>query len=283
MDERTGAMRDEPYRRDVDPVADALLNDESPEAIRIEIEETRADMGETIDELANRLDPERLKGEAKSAVRDATIGKAEDAMNTAQQRTKEAGYSIMDTFKRNPVPSALIGIGVGWLVMSSRSQKPAYRDVDQRYWYAGSMGQPTSDSGSHMRDRAEDMAGQVTERAGQMADQAQQQVGQYADQAQQMAGQARGNLESFVNDNPLAAAAIALGVGFAVGYAVPETQKEDELLGEAHAAAMDRARSMADTAIDKAAQSDTVHQKVDEMADKMVDKAKDTAHQATNP
>lgn len=294
MDERTGSIRD-PNFPESDIRAEESLDQDSPEAIRSDIEETRAGMSDTIDELAYRLDPERLKENAKDAVRDATIGRAQEAMDTAQQRTMEVGYSFMDTVKRNPIPAALIGIGAGWLYMSSRNKSSDRDRFDYRTTYRGysgptpgyygpgtydTPGRESESMTSQMQGKAQNLASQASEQAGQLADQAQEQVGHYADQAQQFAGQAQGSIQNFVYSNPLAAAAIALGVGFAAGYAVPGTQKEDELLGEAHAAAMDKAQTMAQGAIDKVAESDTVSQKVDEMAHKVVDKAKDSAQQA---
>jgi len=297
MDQRTGSMRD-------DLQATPPPDEDNPAAIRSDIEETRAGMSDTIDELASRLDPDRLKDNAKEAVRDATIGRAQDAVNSAQERTMEVGNSLMDTVKRNPIPVMLIGLGAGWLYMSSRNQSNDRDGFDYRTTYRGYYG-PTSryygpgpygtterespSMTSQVQGKAQNLASQASEQAGEFADQAQQfagqaqeQVGRYADQAQQFAGQAQGSIQNFVNSNPLAAAALALGIGFAVGYAVPETRKEDELMGEAHAAAMDKAQTMAQGAIDKVSDSDTVNQKVNEVAHKVVDKATESAHQAVD-
>ena len=288
MDEKPGSMSRSDYSSAFHRT-DAP-NSDDPAQIRADIDETRAEMSETIDELAQRLDPDRLKAEAKTVARDATIGHAEAMLDTAQERTKEVGNTLMDTVKRNPFPVALIGIGAGWLVMSGRDSGKSRRDYDddyrQTYYsgsprgpYAGMTSQRMTSEGERDEPGLTEKAGQ---QAGQMTQQAQQHIEHYSDQAQQMAGQAQSTLQRFMNENPLAAAAIALGVGFAVGYAVPETQKEDELLGEAHAAAMHRAAQMMDSAIDKASESDTVSQKVDELTHTAAEKAKDATHQAMN-
>jgi uncharacterized protein YprB with RNaseH-like and TPR domain len=49
--------------------------DENTEQLRAEIEDTRADMSQTINEIQERLSPEHLMGQVKETVRDATIGK----------------------------------------------------------------------------------------------------------------------------------------------------------------------------------------------------------------
>jgi hypothetical protein len=92
--------------------------------IREEIEETRAQMSGTIDEIQARLSPRRLMNEAKETVREATVGKVQDVMNSAG----ESAGSIVDRIKENPVPAALIGIGAWWLFgKQSRSTSTSRR------------------------------------------------------------------------------------------------------------------------------------------------------------
>ena len=108
---------------------DAALRGEAEvdeiEVTRIEIERTRADMTETVDAIQERLNPQNLKEQAKDKVREATVGKAQ-----------EAGSGIVDTVKANPLPAALTGIGLGWLFISARRQSGSsqsqYRDVTYR-------------------------------------------------------------------------------------------------------------------------------------------------------
>src|ERR1051325_8893146 len=54
--------------------------DQDPEQIRAEIEDTRAEMTQTINEIQERLSPEHLMGQVKETVREATIGKVEKVM-----------------------------------------------------------------------------------------------------------------------------------------------------------------------------------------------------------
>jgi hypothetical protein len=84
------------------------------EATRAEIERTRADMSETVDAIQERLSPESLKEQAKDRVKEATVGKAQDA-----------GSGIVDTIRANPLPAALTGIGLGWLIMNASKQSSA--------------------------------------------------------------------------------------------------------------------------------------------------------------
>jgi len=139
------------------------------EAIRVEIEQTRVEMGGTLDAIQDRLNPETLKDQAKDvvdeaaeqakeiittavreageqarevvreattqakvAVHDATIGKAEEAVGGATRTVKGMGSSMLETIKQNPVPAALAAIGIGWLVMKGRGDASGAQQPAQR-------------------------------------------------------------------------------------------------------------------------------------------------------
>src|SRR6185503_5897018 len=115
----------------------AADSDDNTEQLRAEIEDTRADMTQTINEIQERLSPEHLMGQAKEAVREATIGKVERVVGqvgeTLSEMTepalqmagragnaiKEVGATVGNKIYNNPIPLALIGLGVGMLVMRS--------------------------------------------------------------------------------------------------------------------------------------------------------------------
>jgi len=84
---------------------------ESIAEIRENIESTRADMSGTINAIEERLSPRRLVNEATETVRDATVGKVRDVMNSAS----DSAGGIVERVKGNPVPAALIGLGAWWL------------------------------------------------------------------------------------------------------------------------------------------------------------------------
>ena len=95
----------------------AEAESESPEQIREQIEHTRGDMGETIDAIQDRLNPDRLKEHVKETVREATIGRAEQMVGDVTDTARQTGYGILDRIRDNPVPAAMVGLGVGWLLM----------------------------------------------------------------------------------------------------------------------------------------------------------------------
>jgi uncharacterized protein (DUF2267 family) len=69
---------------------------------------------------------EKINGEiqhARTAVREATVGRVEHMVHDARDTVTDAGTTVLDTIKANPVPTALIAVGLGWLIVSARSDK----------------------------------------------------------------------------------------------------------------------------------------------------------------
>lgn len=130
--------RPEPEMRDaVDEARREALEqaqeDQNPEAIRREIEVTRADLTETVDAIQQKLNPQRIREEAVSTVREATVGRVEDMADEAKWKVKGAGNTVLDTIKRNPVPAALMALGLGWLIMEGRNTAQSNRYDEGRY------------------------------------------------------------------------------------------------------------------------------------------------------
>ncbi|HEU4409790.1 MAG TPA: DUF3618 domain-containing protein [Polyangiaceae bacterium] len=147
------------------PTAGAPTEDD-PEKIRADIERTRAQMSETIGAIQDKLRPEELKSqaqhqlhevkeklkeelreqidelkdkvkeeirEAKDKLREATVGKVETMVHNATDSVEHAGESFVETIRANPIPVALVGIGLGWLLMNRRSSPRALPRADYRY------------------------------------------------------------------------------------------------------------------------------------------------------
>jgi ElaB/YqjD/DUF883 family membrane-anchored ribosome-binding protein len=257
----------------VDPDVDRDVTDET-EAIRGDIEGTRTNMSSTIDAIQEKLSPQRLTEQAKDAVRDATVGKVQDMASNIADTAKDTGSGLMDSIRENPLPAALVGIGVGWLFLSAR-RRAAERDrwragygsgsrrsvnsyPDDRYGqygssqYRGQYGssQPSQQENgkmSQMADTAKDKMSGVGERAQEMTDTLKERAGDMGEQAQWQARRARGWLEHTWDEYPLVVAGAALAAGALVGLSIPETQAERELMGEASGNVLQKA---ADTAQD---------------------------------
>src|SRR5919204_2773995 len=72
-----------------------------PAVIRAEIAETRERLGDTIEEIGERLNPRHIKAQVKENVREATIGRVENMAQSAVDRVSDTRRTITDTIKEN--------------------------------------------------------------------------------------------------------------------------------------------------------------------------------------
>jgi ElaB/YqjD/DUF883 family membrane-anchored ribosome-binding protein len=276
------------------------------EEIVVEIEGTQVELDATLDAIHDRLSPENLKkqardvihdaaeeakgvvreagGQAKEFMRDATVGTAEEAISGMTRTVRGVGTTMLDTIRQNPIPAALVGIGLGWLLFSNqgRSREPmrmqgaaGSEDWGQTAWRPSKAGSdfepgrrygldngfdPSSSGNGQVIDRAQDAAsragnyvqnaaGEMTDRvqstAGRMTGQAQQTAERLTDNAQQMTSSFQGQIEQTFRDTPLVLGAVALAAGVAVGLALPETDQENQLMGEARDGLMQQVKDTA--------------------------------------
>jgi hypothetical protein len=272
------------------PTTGIESNNESSEEIRRDIEDTRAEMSQTIDQIQAKLNPEHVKAQVKETVREATIGRAEQVVSNAGETARGAGYSFLETIKENPVPAALAGIGLGWLAYASRQNEHSFNRYRARHAYshdpfrggngaqsgrgltdkaadmAGSVQEKAADMAGTMHDKASHAADAVRERAGDLAETA----GDWADtagdwaesgresahhlsaQAHYQAQRAAAKSHDVMDESPLIGGAIALALGAAIGFMLPETRQEDEWMGAARDQVVDQVKDVASTAAGRA-------------------------------
>lgn len=255
---------------------DTMTDQEQVEVaeIRADIEETRLEMGDTLNELGGRLEPGHLVEQAKENVREATIGRVEET-------AKGISDMVMDTIKRNPFPAALAGAGLA-LLWKNRSQgsndqsktahatgygygsRPAYMYETEGSQGVGSkVGSKVGDAASTVGDTASSVGQNVGGAVGSVAEGAQQVGGEVIDRAGQTAQQVGWKLDGFMKANPLAMGAIAVGAGAVLGSLVPETAKEREVLGDASRQVTSTVRDTVEDATAKAEESmDRVEEEV---------------------
>lgn len=80
--------------------------DSDPERISAEIDETHRRLRETIGALEQKLSAGQIVHDAVDALRKAVVG------------PHNGSEPMIETLKRNPIPAALIGVGLGWLCLS---------------------------------------------------------------------------------------------------------------------------------------------------------------------
>ena len=305
-----GSTTDQMKTKSTPPGSDSTSVPENAEASKIErdIAQTSASMSETLGELHGKLNPavlkdqaleqfqqakeaikadvrseiEDMKGllhkelaDAKSEFREATIGKVEHMVDNAQQTVTETSNGVLTVMRENPIPTALIGIGLGWLFVSSRPGRNATRPVRRVARQMGSraemLAHQVQDQAKHALDEATDEADTLVRRAGQIGSQLEHSaetfahdagasVTEYADRAKtsamtlahdarDVAGRWEGTFERTLRENPLPVGAIALALGVAAGLAIPSTRIEDEWVGEFRDKAIDEVEGLAEQAL----------------------------------
>ena len=253
---------------------DPTSTDDEMEALRLDIARTRAEMSESVYALQERMNPQYIRQQATSQLRQG-----------ASDRAKGASSGVTDTIRNNPVPAALTGaglVGLGWLIASGargssggsdgddpgerygdrydersgyRRESPYY-DLDDTPEYTYSSGSTSRDLEYHPEDDDDEesgsRSGQARERAGQAGQQARERAGQAQEEAQQRAQQAKGGFQRALRESPLSLGAIALGIGAAVGFAIPGSSKENELMGETRDQLANQAQRKADETAQRA-------------------------------
>lgn len=239
-----------------------------PERIRAEIEKTRAELGATVSALKERLSPEALKRQFIENIESATIGRAKKMLNVTSDRAKELSSTavtslrsnlVTRTILNNPIPAALAGIGIGWLILRGPGRSNGYDEYEAEGDWEGA-----AETGiGATREKAGQMMEEAKERAGEAMEQAREKAGYFVEQAKEKAGQIRtttrekaqawkqGYFDTLQN-RPLALIAAALALGIVVGFSIPETRREHALMGETKEKLMNRAKGIAQETIQKA-------------------------------
>jgi hypothetical protein len=212
-----------------------------------------------------------ITAQATLAVREATIGKVETMARTATDTAGGLRHTVMETIKANPMPAALVGLGLGWMFLnrpngssatwtgSSRPQRYGMWD-DTR---AGYQGTPSATRGiaaaqetaSHLSDRAQETAGQVVDQvqgtAEQMIGQVQETGAEVVDQVQEQASRAQSFLQRQLDENPLVVGAVAVAIGGVLAATIRSTPGEDQLLGQARDRLMGGAKELTEDTLHK--------------------------------
>jgi len=227
--------------------------------IRVEIQETRAELAQTVEAIEEKLRPRAVVARAAEKVKDTAAARVQELTNAAGEtvrtagsaahravaRTRESAGGIMGMMRDNPVPAALVAVGAGWLLANARRNRRHENDdmdmdmeVDaDRYW---------GDANTYRR-RALDMSS--VRRTGQ---------------------QAQAQLQRMTSNNALLVGAGALLIGAAFGLALPETEPENALMGDARDSLVDRAQQAASDAAERLqSQASSVADAAGEMADSL--------------
>jgi ElaB/YqjD/DUF883 family membrane-anchored ribosome-binding protein len=234
---------------------------QNPEEIEREIGQTRNRLSRDIDELGNKLSPQNLKEEAKSAIK----GAAQGAVSNVGEQARRTGSRLVEVIRENPLPVIAVGAGVTWLltqrsgseVSGSRMARYAYTGPERRQgdsWQSGIRSR-VGGTVSGVKDSVSEAASNIAERAGEFKDRAGERIGDLGSEARRKTRRIKTNLQHAAEENPLALAIGAAVVGLALGMLLPGTRREDELMGSSRDQLVDRAERTAERVKDAAVEA----------------------------
>ncbi len=264
------------------------------DAMQREIRERQARIGDTIQVLKRktaRLAPRHLMEQTMN--RNTTTGgygeRAQDRYyEPIRNQTHQRSHSVGETMRSNPIPLAMIGIGLGWLALTASgydrriARSGAMHNVRDR---AGSAAQYARDTFYSAGSSVRDAASHVYERASDVVDEAGDRVRGLTDHARDRAHDTRRDMSSrveshignnggnhggashfrasdrlhsatgrfweMVDDHPVVAGVMGVALGAALGASIPSSRYEDRWVGDYADEATHRAKEMALDAMDR--------------------------------
>lgn len=260
------------------------------EEVEREVEASRSDLDRTVEALKDKMTPGQIFDEATKA------------MGGAGQQVLS---KFVDQAKENPMPLAVMGLGLIWLMSSSAKQRSSsshdagYReprsfagDGAEEPGGLGERAQAIGDKASSLaadaKDKLSDAASSAADRSrsvvknlGAAAGGAASKVGRYGQQAQR-------SLAGAVQDEPLLIGAAGVLIGAAIGAALPSTDLEDRTVGPLRDKVLRKGKDLAEDGLQQA--GDVAHaaygsvkeelQKPTHDGDDPVQRAKDVARGA---
>lgn len=188
----------------------------STEDVRRDIEETRDELGSTLEAIGDRVAPKKVVGRVKSNV----AGKVEDVKDRVS-------------------PLRLVRRGTDGVRNSLRSRNGGGDSADPNGFAlpsarangGGNGGSPRSTK--ELASRAGETAGSVASRAGETADSVAARVGDAAGSVADQARSAPTSLRQRAEDNPLVAGLVVFGGGFLLATRLAPSERERRLTVQA--------------------------------------------------
>ena len=204
-----------------------------PEQILTEIHRTRDELERTLSAIEHRLTPGQLVDQSIDYLRHSSAN--------------EFVHNLGGAAKQNPLPVALVGIGLAWLMALGR--QPA-----QNYGSSVSTSNLREQASGAMESASETLAS-TKERISGNVTSMRERASEVTDTAREQWQRARGGLDYLVHEQPLVLGAIGLAIGAMLGAAAPRTRQEEELMGDASRGLAERAKELGQQQLEKAEQT----------------------------
>jgi ElaB/YqjD/DUF883 family membrane-anchored ribosome-binding protein len=184
----------------------------NPDEIRQDIERTRAELGQDVDALADKVSPTKIAERqtrriraAAGSLKDRIMGSATDAAESTQAAIGHAGeavanapHHVASSTRGNPIAVGLIAFGAGLLAASLVPASKVERDAaegakDAAAPLVETVKEAAAETADHLREPAMEAAEAVKERAAEAVDtvrgEAETAASEVKDEARHAAGQ----------------------------------------------------------------------------------------------
>lgn len=226
------------------------INTEShkdPAQLEREVDQSRAHMSETLNALEERLSPTHL---------------LEQALTYARQNSGEFSQNLVETVKRNPVPTLLTAVGLSWM-MFGQQQSSTKTSGAYDTGYTGSYGSTTStgsdvsgqasiaDRGRNIKNDLSNSTAGAKAKISQGTDHLKHQAQHAADSLRHQSERAKASFTQMLEQQPLALGALGIALGALIGGALPPTRQEDKLMGNTRDNVLEKSKAKTKEAYDK--------------------------------
>ncbi len=214
------------------------------DALERDIRQSRERISEARDALARRLDLRR------PPLRQLPRTMREKTMNRMTDRMSHGASSMGDMARNHPVPLAMIGIGLGWLLLTGTgaTDRVSHSETARR------MRERAAETARQARERYQGtrqwMSGAANERTAR-AQGYMEEARHRAESAGHQAERSAAGFWDMVDDHPLVAGVMAVALGAALGAGIPSTRAEDRWIGDYSDEMAERARHAAEAAYER--------------------------------
>lgn len=217
-----------------------------------EVEASRGALDRTVDALKEKMTPGQLFDEASRM------------MGGAGQ---QVASKFLEQAKDNPMPLAVMGLGLAWLMTSNQHGGPAasraYSSPYERAAFTPESSNGVGDKlhaaadkaaelASGSRDKVADMAAGATDATRRAVHELTGAASSVGGEASRYAHSAQRSFMQLLEREPLLLGAAGLLVGAAIGAALPSTEAEDKLVGGMRDDLIEKGKSLAETGMQKA-------------------------------
>ncbi len=210
-------------------------------------------------ELKHRMHPEYVKRQ----IRVSLNRKVEKFNNEISQNCDNWRVTMLNTLTKNPLSTALVGVGLYLLMKNSSEVKDEWKrpypgDIEswkEHNLYNGPRLQDRiKDNFDSAKEKVQEQMSEFQNRATELKDQAGQKTQELKEESEQkfqewkagseekmlemkgyvrkQANYAKGEFNQLLENNPLALGGIMLAIGAVVAATLPSSRKENQLMGE---------------------------------------------------